>query len=116
MKHLKTYEYFDKGFEFEDIDLMDIVSKAPNTYFVIKHTDYVKNELKKFIGKSVSFVTFFDSDTRRIMNGVVEDVSYNYEGLSTFYFKLKNDPIYHIVLEDEITIHVTATNINKYNI
>lgn len=120
----KIFEYFDNKFEYEDVDLNNILNKAPSRiHLKNKNYIYVINILKKYIGFYVSFDKYWeeiDKDNRKIhhrtiINGIVEDVAYdNDRNNQILYFKVNGE--FHSIANSQFTINITHTNSIKYNI
>lgn len=137
MKYIRTFESVKSktahGYEFLEINFSDVIygiydKNIPNRFFKNKRKNYILDKLKEYniIGSNISFVTTdvisHTSNNRRIINGIAEDMDYEYEydprsdSYDNIYIKVKGDNNYYVVRDYELNIHVTATNARKYNI
>lgn len=108
----KFETYNERGFEYGDINLLNFVNGK-------RKRDIEKILKEKLIGSYVSFSNTTSSQltyTTRLYNGFVEDLRYDIRKKIVHIKLIDKDISVSVPLDTDITINITRTEIEKYNL
>lgn len=103
----------ERGFDIEHINFDQFLDKRSGYPLRI---DYKKlNMLFKYIkGKFVSFLYYSDIHNIKIANGIVEDISLSFS--KNIQIKLENEDKYFELIDNDLSINLTNSEINNFNL